>query len=269
MSSRIIIVVYALDDSPKIDYAIRTLNNVLETTDFKKHEFFISDNGSGEVMQDFYKEFIKRFEYQFPANNLMISYNGENLGTSRAFNKGLVGLKEGWFTIKRDDDTIVYDNEWVEKMEDAITRDASIGILGLKRFDLEQDPNHSDPHWRTSVRMLPHVKGQRWLTIEDAEDIIGTCTMFNPELRKRLGGMINPTGLYAWDDVLESLRSKLAGFKNAFLPDIRIDHIDDGSGDFVQWKRSHVDENWAAFSEIADDYKRGVRDLYEPLTEDE
>lgn len=266
MSSRIIIVVYALDDSPKIDYAIRTLNNVLETTDFKKHELFISDNGSGSVMQEFYKDFKKRFKTQNNPNNLTISYNGENLGTARAVNLGIIGRTPGQFIIKRDDDTIVYDNTWVEQMEEVIQKDSTIGIVGLKRWDLEQHPDNLS--YPSNLRMLPHIKGEKWIVVEETHDIIGTSTMLNPILLDRIGGYAQPL-VYGWDDSLISLRSRLAGFKNTFLPHIRIDHIDEGGDSFTKWKQDHATEGASIFNEMAEDYKRGVRDLYEPLTEEE
>lgn len=261
MSTRIIVVVYATEENKKCYYAKRTLYNILNTTNLNKHELFISDNGSNQEMLSYYDEFIEFFKkFGFPESNLTISLNGKNLGTSEAVNLGLRGRKEGQFIIKRDDDTIVEVNDWVEQMEEAMLKDKSLGILGLKRWDLEQHPEREDV-WKSSIKMLPHERGERWITIEYADDIMGTCTIISPALLDKIGYFFQPT-TYGFDDVIISIRSKMSGFKNGFLPHIPIQHIDEGDTEFTQWKRKHAGETMKEFQEIIEDYTIGVRELY-------
>lgn len=261
MSSRIVITVYALEGSPKIDYAKRTLSNVLQHTDLDNNELFISDNGSCDEIQEFYKEFRESFFYFFPKENLTISLNGENLGTSGGLNLGIKNRRPNQYIIKRDDDTIVTDDDWVEKMEECFERFDNLGILGLKRNELVQHPDHENPAYRTVIKYLKHERGDTWIPIELCDDIIGTCTMFSPQLLDKIGYGFQPSK-YGFDDCLWSLRSTLAGFTNAFLPTVPIEHIDTGEGEFVMWKQKHAGEVIAEFSEIAEDYKSGVRDIY-------
>lgn len=261
MSSRIVITVYALDGSPKIDYAKRTLLNILHCTNLSDNELFISDNGSCQEMLDFYKKFIESFNDIYPKQNLTVSLNGENLGTSGGLNLGIKNRLPNQYIIKRDDDTIVTDDKWVEKMEECFERFDNLGILGLKRNDLIQHPDHENTAYRTVIKYLKHERGQTWIPIELCDDIIGTCTMFSPKLLDKVGYGFQPSK-YGFDDVLWSLRSKIAGFQNAFLPTIPIDHIDTGEGEFVMWKQKHAGEVMEDFCEIAEDYKSGVRDIY-------
>lgn len=261
MSSRIVITVYALEGSPKIDYAKQTLINVLHNTNLIENQLFISDNGSCEEMQNFYKFYERIFEYKFPIENLTISLNGKNLGTSGGLNLGIKDRLPNQYVIKRDDDTIVNDYDWVEKMEECFRRFDNLGILGLKRNDLIQHPDHENPSYRTVIKYLNHNRGDSWIPIEICEDILGTCTMFSPALLDKLGYGFQPSN-YGFDDVLWSLRSKIGGFVNAFLPTIPIEHIDTGDGEFVMWKQKHAGEIMREFNEIAQDYKSGVRDIY-------
>jgi GT2 family glycosyltransferase len=261
MSSRIIMTVYALEGSKRIEYAKKSLNSLIAVTNFSTHELFISDNGSCDEMLEFYKEFSIVFGCIFPDENLIISLNGKNLGTSGGLNEGLKERKPNQYCIKIDDDVVVNTKDWVDKMEECFERFDNLGILGAKRRELVQHPDHENLAYRTVIKYLKHERGQTWIPIELCDDIIGTLTMFSPSLLDKVGFGFQPS-LYGFDDCLWSLRSKLAGFTNAFLPTIQIDHIDTGEGEFVMWKQKHAGEIIAEFSEIAEDYKKGVRDIY-------
>lgn len=259
--TRVIIVVYALEGSPKIEYAKRTLLNVFTNSDFNNHELFISDNGSCTEMHEFYELLRLLFDAKFPSENLTIQFNGKNLGTSGALNLGIKTRKPNQYVIKRDDDTVVEDDKWIEKMEECFERFDNLGILGLKRNDLIQHPDHENKDYRTEIKYLKHEIGQTWIPIELCKDIMGTLTMFSPKLLDTLGYSYQPN-IYGYEDVLFCIRSLKAGFVNAFLPTIPIDHIDTGEGEFTKWKQDHAKESWEDFQEIAQDYISGVRDVY-------
>jgi len=212
-------------------------------------------------MIDFYKEFTYHFESMFPSNHLTISYNGKNLGTAEAVNLGIRTRKPNQYVIKIDSDVTIGRVGWVEEMEECFERYTNLGILGLKRTELIQHPEHENPAYRTQLKFLPHERGDSWVVLEISKDIIGTCTMFSPKLLDKVGYMWQ-ISTYAWDDSLMSLRSELAGFENAFLPTIPIVHLDNGEGEHVKEKIREAGRTIAEFSEIAEDYKKGVRDIY-------
>jgi GT2 family glycosyltransferase len=261
MSSRIVVTVYALEGSKRIEYAKKSLISLLSVTDFNKHELFISDNGSCQEMLDFYGWFNVEYLLYFKEENLTISLNGKNLGTSGGLNEGLKDRKPNQYCIKIDDDVVVRTKDWVDKMEECFERYDNLGILGAKRRELIQHPDHENPAYRTVIKYLKHERGQTWIPIELCDDIIGTLTMFSPSLLDKVGYGFQPSR-YSFDDCLWSLRSKLAGFQNAFLPSIEIDHIDDGEGEYVKQKQREAGMVMAEFCEIAEDYKKGVRDIY-------
>ena len=97
--------------------------------------------------------------------------------------------------------------------------------------------------------MLTHQNGQRWIIVEDVSGVMGTCVMHNYRLIDKIGGLMQP-GLYGFDDTIMSIRSKLAGFKNCFLPHIEIDHIDTGGTEYTQWKRKYAGEQMKEFQEM-------------------
>ena len=267
MSSRIIVTVFAVEGMPTVGYAMRTLDHLLEVTNFDRHELFISDNGSCPEMYAYYRKFKRTFAERYKTKNLTISLNGANLGTSGGLNIGLKGRKPNQYCVKLDSDMIIHCNKWVERMEECFERDRRYGIIALKRRELVQRPDHENPEYKTVLRFLPHTRGETWVTVEVCKDLLGSCTMFSPKLLDRIGFATQPS-VYGGDDILTSVRSIKAGFENAFIPDIICDHIDDASGEFVQWKLKHAGEIMDAIVEMKNDFESGVRDVYHDPYED-
>ncbi len=262
MSSLLIMVVWDTEQNERTKYTRQTLECLLETVDFTKHRMFISDNGSCAETHKLYKN-LEQF-LDFPKDWLTISYNGSNIGTARGINKGLSVRREGEACIKLDGDIIIHEENWVERLEEVIERDPSYGIVGLKRKDLMQSPDTDNLTFRSTLRMLPHEAGQKWIVVEEHKDIIGTCTLFNPKLIDAIGGSYQPLQ-YSFEDTLYGLRSVLAGFKNCFVPWIELDHIDDGRNSYTQEKQDMAASSWKEYMRLHSAYVSGERDLYEEI----
>ena len=252
---------YVTEKNNRLDYAIATMYGLTETVDFTKHELFISDNGSFQSMILSYDIFEKYFFSLFPKENLTISLNGKNLGTAEAVNLGIRKRKPSQYVIKIDSDVTIGKQGWIEDMEECFDRYPNLGVLGLKRTEVMQKADHENPAYRTKLVSAPHERGQKWIILELCDDIIGTCTMFSPNLLDKVGYLYQPAQ-YGWDDVLMCIRSEKAGFVNAFLPSVPIEHLDNGEGEYVKEKCKEAERTIAYFSEIAEDYKSGVRDIY-------
>lgn len=261
MATKIVMASYVTETNNRLDYAIDTLLGLIDTVDFNKHELFISDNGSCKDMLENYKQFQGFFTKLFPKENLTIRYNNCNLGTAEAVNFGIKERKLNQFVIKIDSDITVSQSGWVEEMEECFDRYPNLGILGLKRTEVMQKADHENPSYRTKLVSAPHTRGQKWIILELCDDIIGSCTMFSPSLLDKIGYLFQPAN-YGWDDVLACVRSEKAGFVNAFLPHIQVVHLDNGEGDYVKQKMKEAERTITQFSEIAEDYKSGVRDIY-------
>lgn len=284
--------VHDTEQNERSKYTRETLNSLLHTVDFSKHRLVISDNGSCEETKQIYKWFknelclkvineadvecdmtVESIELILtPGYNnhgkptLIVINNGENLGTAKAVNKAMAYLKPGEHFIKMDNDVVFYTPGWVDLLEDAMQRPTAqpIGILGLKRKDLAQCPwNEEHPSWKTTIHMLPHEKGQRWLVVENSVDVMGTCTMFNPQLIAKIGGLRQP-GVYGWDDVDYSIRSLHAGFTNAFLLGVEIDHIDTGDNDYAEWKRKEAARTGSERKAWETGYTNGTTPIFQP-----
>lgn len=273
MATTICMAVYSTEDNGRAEYTKFTLEMLLRTCDFNKHSLIISDNGSCGEMHDYYLIFKLRWVKMFPGDHLDIIFNGRNLGTSGAVNKAIKLAREKYgkdqFINKSDDDIDVIYINWLDEIEECFRRDPSLGQINLKRHDLEQCPDHHVEWYRSKLRMLPRVKGESWLIVEETDDLIGTCGTFNPRMLDKIGYMYQNNLLYGWDDAFQSLRCRLSGFKTCFLPHINIRTIDTGGTEFTKWKEEYTGEHMNEMSTIYNAMKTGSVDyFYEPNWEE-
>ena len=250
--SLIAMAVYSTVENRKDEYLRRTLESLSKTVDFTRHRLILSVNS-------FTEETLKILvEYSSIITGII--YNHTNIGTAEAINKVWKERQPGENAIKMDDDVEIHQVNWVDLMDECISRDPKIGQVGLKRKDCMESPDRTD--WLGStIHMLPHTPGEKWIIIEQANHIMGTCVMHSSSLLDTIGYMKQPR-LYGFDDVLMSLRSRLAGFKNVFIPHIEIDHIDSGETSYQKWKERSAGEDMIAYTNFSKYYESGKLPLY-------
>lgn len=202
------------EENGRSKYTKETLSSLKETVDFNKHRIIIIDNNS--CLEN--KQIIDDFVSSTP-NATSIRLN-ENIGTAAGINLAIRERVDGEVVIKLDNDVVVHQSGWVEEMERVITDRPEIGICGLKRDDVAGD-------FIQDGRLL-------W-----AEDIMGTCTAFNPLLLDKMGYLYQ-YGVYGFEDNLASARSIGLGFKNCYLPLITITHLDTGGTEYTKWKQKEA-----------------------------
>ena len=238
--------VHDTEENGRSKYTWQTLESLVETVDFNEHKIIVIDNNSCEETKNILKEY---------ESFIKIITNTENIGTAKAINQAWAMRKPNETVIKMDNDVVINNYGWVEDMELAMKL-GNYGILGLKRKDLLQSPT-SESMWKTELKMLPHIKGEQWIIVEESEDIMGTVQMFHPSLIDKMGGLMQ-AGVYGFDDTLACIRAKLLGYKLAFLPHIDIDHIDKGGDAYSEWKRKYAGEKMNEFYKIKEGLINGT-----------
>ena len=244
--------VYATRENKKAALLDRTLQSIVKTVDFNKHRLVLSDNASCDEAKQVMHNYRNFIYYTFE--------NGMNLGTAGAVNKAWQMRKPGECVVKMDDDVVIHDEDWCDRLEEVIERDSQIGIIGLKRKDLAENPWRND-QFKSTVRMLTHNPGQNWIIVEDVSHVMGTCQMFSPALLDKIGYLYQPR-LYGFDDSLAAIRCRVAGFKNCFLPHINIDHIDPGDTPFQEWKHKVSGEDMGEYARLKNGYENGTIPIY-------
>lgn len=245
----IAVAVYDTDDNDRTKYTKETYKSLIKTTNPQTTRIFFIDNGSCEK--------TKEFLFKIKKPNINVITNKENIGTAEAVNLALKERKEGEYCVKMDNDVVIHDIGWVDKLIRCFKSDNEIGILGLKRKDIPNSPYSKE--YTTRIEYVR--KSKCWDIVELCDDIIGTCTMFNPSLLDKVGYMYQP-GIYGFDDVLMSYRSLLSGYYNAFYPGVEIDHIDDGENEFCDWKRKYAGIYLSQIEDIKKGYKEYPETIY-------
>ena len=241
-------------ENKRSEMTYRTLESLERTVDFSRHRLIVVDNGSIEETHAIYQLFANRFRFE-------VIYNGTNLGTARALNRAWQHRKPGWHILKLDNDAVIEEPGWLDRLEECVEREPRLGLLGLKRKDLDERPDHEAEHYRSELVMLPHEKGQRWLVVERVLHTIGTCLLHSSRLLDRVGYLFQPT-LYGLDDSAMAARCYAAGFFAAFYPHYTIHHIDPGGDDYCQWKREEADAKWPVVGLLGRGFKLGLIDPY-------
>lgn len=252
--------VYDTEENGRTPLTKKTLYSLHHTALFYGHKLFVIDNASCKETKELISDFVAHHR------DTIVITNEKNIGTAKAINQAWRMRKPEQHLIKMDNDVEIDSLTWANQLVQAIERDPTIGIIGLKRKDLLEDPNKPEGHpYRSSLRMLPHVDGERWIVVEDVRHVMGTCQMYNWRLIDKIGGLYQMDGLYGFDDSLAAVRCSKAGFQNCFLPHIPIEHIDPGNTPYQKWKEQYAGEMMAKFNEVKYKLQTGEMPIYFPL----
>ncbi len=254
--------VFDTEENKRSAFTHATLYGLLETVDFNNHRLFISDNNSCQETQDIYEKFSAVFESLYPNSTLSIIDNGSNIGTANAISQAWKHRENGEHCIKMDNDVLIHQAGWVDKMEECILRMPSIGIICGKRNDLEERVGHENQNYNSELIQLPHKRGEQWLTIEKVNHGFGTVQMYNYALLDRIGYLYQMGGIYGFDDSLASYRCRLAGFISCFLVGVDITHIDKGGDEYTKEKEEYAAKMFPEFDRVKQEYIDGTRSIY-------
>lgn len=249
--------VYDTAENKRTRFTLETIRYLEQTVDLINNRIVIVDNNSCEETKDIlsYCKDLNR--------NVYVVTLQENVGTAKAINRALSMRRPDEFFVKMDNDVIIHKKNWLEEMEEVMRRQPNIGILGLKRPDLEESPYAINTDQRSRLLMVPHERGQRWRIVEECKQVMGTCTMLNPALLEKVGYFYQMDGLYGFDDSLMCVRSTIAGFLNCFLHGVDVDHIDPGGTEYTDWKAKYAGEILLKYASVEEAYKKGLRSIYE------
>jgi GT2 family glycosyltransferase len=243
------------EDNNRTEYTKRTLHSLMQTVNMAKHRIHVIDNASCKATKKLLQDF---------AAHITIHTNGQNLGTAKAVNIAWKERQPGEHCVKMDNDVVIHQKDWCDDLEKSIELDPKIGIVGLKRKDCWENPNHEQLMYRSELKLLGGGNN-KWLPIEKVNHVMGTCQMFNSDLLDKIGYLYQPR-LYGFDDSLAAIRCQVAGFYSCFIPSIEIDHIDTGETPYQKWKEKHSGEDMRAFNELKNAYINGTKSIYSEST---
>jgi len=257
-----------------------TLRDLAHTVDWSDNRLFIIDNASCKDTQDIYHGWALNERIPLIDTWKLIRLR-ENVGTAKAINLAWRKRIPGEMCVKMDNDVAIWEEGWIDLMQTVLEKRDDIGIVGLKRKDCEERPDHPNQEWYGSkLKFLPHVPGERWIVIEEVKHVMGTCQGYNSDLLDVIGYLYQLDGLYGFDDALASYRAHIAGWYTVFIPQVEIDHCDppgeNATSPYRVWKQRYSGERMAAYNiekkrldDTSNVYYGGDFESYEELIIDE
>jgi len=243
------------------------ISSWLELVPSNLWDLYVVDNNSEDGTAEWVAELARSFDF---IHAILLD---KNLGTAVALNLAWREAGPGVHRIKADSDIKINTPGFLERMITCMDELPSLGILGLRRDDLVENPYHKDPWYRS--KYLDLDTNREIIHLEQCPHIMGSWQMYNASTTEQFGYLIQP-GKYGFDDALASIRMSKLGFRNCFLrgwgdTSVSIEHLDPGEGDgsdewnteYTNWKRDFARDTMAKYREMADQYKNGLRSLYE------
>jgi GT2 family glycosyltransferase len=251
------IAVYNTPESNRFTGTEKTFNHLLTNT-FPPHTRIVAiNNGSSDPRT---LPFLMGLARQ---KKILLIGNKENLGTAKAINQGWSLRAPGEPCVKMDDDVLLLDPDWLSQCLECMVREPKIGLVGVKRAAIKDNPAHANPRFRTTLQLL---RGNgRDLTVEyPAVDVIGTCTVLGGRAIDTIGGMDQP-GVYGYDDSDICARLLIVGFKSAYLPQLKIQEVDTSSKEYRNWKINRAHSDGAAYRARVEALRAGRIPVRVPL----
>lgn len=266
----------------------KTLESLANTVDWSKHRLIVVDNDSCETTKNLLvsiRSCRRPFDPSLSHPVWMAKFgrsfstidNVSNIGTARAINRAWSLREPGEHCLKCDNDWVVDQSGWLDKLEACIAAEPRIGVIGLKRGDLAEWPHRQagqsfDEYleYKSHLIALPHVyrSGEPWLVVERVKHCIGTCQLYSSALLDKIGYLYQMGGLYGLDDSLAAVRCHVAGFWNCFYFGAHITHIDPGNSDFTTWKQEYAGKYIERFRKTRDEYLAGTRPIWQGVDDE-
>ena len=200
----------------KLDFCKQAIEAVFRKTKEPFYYVIIYNGSPYEGVREYLKE-LEEEKRPNPAEcYLMVKYNEQNLGVSKAYAQGYAELKNQGclYFVKLDDDTVLQTDGWDRIMLDAFTRFRDLGALSA---DLDRGK-------QTGPSI---VKSKGDIEIEEFPGnpcVGGAATMYPMWLFESIG-FFKDFGLYAHEDGEFCARVKQAKLTTGYIKNVKAIHL--------------------------------------------
>ena len=225
------IIVLACD---KADYTEACLRSLLRSAPIR-FEAVVVDNGSTDRTPDM----IAQLEPEFHAagSRLRVIHNAENLGACRGRNQAMA-IAAGEYFIFLDNDCVVCDPHWIEKLRSVITEEPGAAIVGPK-LCYPFEPHRiqcAGVGVSRSGRIQFRGRGEprddpRYNQRIEVQTLISACFLFPRHLYEQLGGLDEGFSPIQFEDFDFCYRARAAGWRAFCEPAAEMFHWESVTSD--------------------------------------
>jgi GT2 family glycosyltransferase len=200
----------------------------LLTAGIRGVEVIVLDNGSTDETPQVLKELAPRF--RAAGGELVTLRHDRNIGCSTARNE-CMAVARGDHIVFLDNDTVVRDPNWLQKMSRVLQEERLARIVGPKIcYPFE-------PYWiqcagvgisRTG-RVQFRGRGDpqddpRFNRREEVQALISACMMFDANLPREIGGLDEAYNPIQYEDLDLCYRARSRGYRVIYTPDVVVYH---------------------------------------------
>ena len=186
------------------------------------------DNGSSDETWQMLKGLAPSFSES--GGELVTIRHERNIGCSTARNECMARAK-GQYIVFLDNDTLVWDPKWLQKMSDVLRSEPRARIVGPKIcYPFEPHPIQcAGVGISKSGRVQFRGRGEprnsaRFAGREKVQAVISACMMFDSDLAKEIGGLDEIFNPIQYEDLDFCYRARSRGYRVIYTPDPEVYH---------------------------------------------
>lgn len=202
----------------------RCLDSVLRHTPDDVAEIVVVDNGSTDGTPEYLRSLPR----------IRTLFNSENLGFVRGNNVALRLVDGEQDVILLNNDTLIHDPSWIEKLRQSAYRATDIGIVGcrIRRLDtgmLQHAGTYVPDRTFWGQQIGAGEKDINQCNADsDVEGVVFACVYLKAAMRARIG-MLDEDYFSYFEDTDYCFKAREAGFRTINCGSLTIEHIEHGS----------------------------------------
>ncbi|WP_166241174.1 glycosyltransferase [Paenibacillus turpanensis] len=200
-----------------LKYTQRCLDTVKSFTNFKNLEIIVLDNGS----TDGTVEYLRSLDY------IKVITNDINEGFVKGNNKALSAIKDGNDVIFLNNDILIKQPDWVERLQETAYANPKNGIVGCRLIGVRGELQHAGTYIYPETCWGQQIGGNeedinQFGTVREVQGIIFACAYVKREVLEKIGGLDSDYFSY-FEDTDYCLKAKENGYR--IMYDGRVTHI--------------------------------------------
>jgi GT2 family glycosyltransferase len=187
------------------------------------YRLIVVDNGSTDGTLEWLRD----------QGDITLIANRENAGFTRGNNQGMAAAPPDHDLLLLNNDTLIVQENWLERMRDVANGDPAYGIVGCKLLWPDGRLQHagtympSGSYWGYQIGGGEADVGQ-YPGVREVEGVVGACMYIRRDVRATIGGFDEAFFSY-FEDTDYCLRAALHGFKTVCVGDVRVVHRENTS----------------------------------------
>jgi len=206
-----------------LEYTRACLESLWAKTEHVDYHLVIVDNGS----TDGTREWLRTLP------NITLIENEINLGFTKGNNVGLAVVPPEHDVLLLNNDTIITQSNWLERLRDVANDNVDYGIVGCRLLRTDGALQHAGTYIPTDTFWGYQIGGGeanigQYPAVRKVEGIVGACMYIRRDVRAAIGGLDEAFFSY-FEDTDYCLRAAQLGYKTVCVGDVSLIHRENTS----------------------------------------